>query len=352
MTETCPVCGNSPPTALCKPGISDVAQPAGMREALRAAKCHLITLGGDPRPNADEGSDEIQIAVLDVIDAALATQPPDTAVEREPCYSTIETCFDCGVREPCDEDCPNHVEPEPVSRSSAQSVSEPIGYAPYHPKHGWRIDLCGCTVQLAECYAMRNIESAAQQGWTIQPLYAAQPPAAPVEPSAWRCPACEAAVVVDDPTPADAVEMECDTVKHMWGQVEKARADGTFSSPLSCSSAASEGTFAAVVVKRMTALIETADKTKAWEMEAVAEMMKAVHLITREPQEVPQPPNEEANLAFDGLLEGAGWLYTHGGKHHDKQCKICLSIETVRAALALSRPKLSPHPTKIDGNQS
>lgn len=39
------------------------------------------------------------------------------------------------------------------------------------------------------------------------------------------------------------------------------------------------GTFASVVVKRMQTLIETADKGSAWEMEAVAEMMKAAHLI-------------------------------------------------------------------------
>ncbi|HMI56396.1 MAG TPA: hypothetical protein VK494_09425 [Gemmatimonadaceae bacterium] len=70
---------------------------------------------------------------------------------------------------------------ESVIPDVAQAVGAPIGYAPFHPKHGWRIDLSGYTAQLAECYAMRNIESAAQQGWTIQPLYAAQPPAAPVE---------------------------------------------------------------------------------------------------------------------------------------------------------------------------
>jgi hypothetical protein len=42
-----------------------------------------------------------------------------------------------------------------------------------------------------------------------------------------------------------------------------------------------QGTFASLVVKRMQGLIETANKSSAWEMEAVAEMMKAVHLITR-----------------------------------------------------------------------
>jgi hypothetical protein len=30
-----------------------------------------------------------------------------------------QTCHDCGAREPCDEDCPSHVEPEPVQPSSA-----------------------------------------------------------------------------------------------------------------------------------------------------------------------------------------------------------------------------------------
>lgn len=40
------------------------------------------------------------------------------------------------------------------------------------------------------------------------------------------------------------------------------------------------GTFASAVIKRMAGLIETANKDSAWEMEAVAEMMKATHLIS------------------------------------------------------------------------
>lgn len=39
-------------------------------------------------------------------------------------------------------------------------------------------------------------------------------------------------------------------------------------------------TFSEVIIKRMNGLIETANKNNAWEMEAAAEMMKAVHLLT------------------------------------------------------------------------
>lgn len=38
-------------------------------------------------------------------------------------------------------------------------------------------------------------------------------------------------------------------------------------------------TFSEVLIKRMNGLIETANKDSSWEMEAVAEMMKAVHLL-------------------------------------------------------------------------
>src|SRR5271163_2600685 len=39
-------------------------------------------------------------------------------------------------------------------------------------------------------------------------------------------------------------------------------------------------TFAEVMIKRMSDLIETANKDSAWEMEAAAEMTKAVHLLS------------------------------------------------------------------------
>lgn len=38
-------------------------------------------------------------------------------------------------------------------------------------------------------------------------------------------------------------------------------------------------TFSEIIIKRMTGLIETANKDSAWEMEAAAEMMKAIHLL-------------------------------------------------------------------------
>src|SRR5271156_4465444 len=39
-------------------------------------------------------------------------------------------------------------------------------------------------------------------------------------------------------------------------------------------------TFAEVTIERMTGLIETANKDSAWEMEAAAEMTKAIHLLS------------------------------------------------------------------------
>jgi hypothetical protein len=44
-----------------------------LSEALRLARAHLITLGGDPR--GDANGDKIQAAVLDEIDNALAGKP-------------------------------------------------------------------------------------------------------------------------------------------------------------------------------------------------------------------------------------------------------------------------------------
>lgn len=69
-------------------------------------------------------------------------------------------------------------------RDAAQAASEPIGYAAYHPEHGWLPHLAEKTEQNATAIAMRSIEGAAQKRWTIRPLYASQPPAAPVETDA------------------------------------------------------------------------------------------------------------------------------------------------------------------------
>jgi hypothetical protein len=62
-------------------------------------------------------------------------QAPQNTAERPPSSDAAEagadtrcsaeqpkdeqTCHDCGAREPCDEDCPNHVEPDPVQSCSA-----------------------------------------------------------------------------------------------------------------------------------------------------------------------------------------------------------------------------------------
>lgn len=47
-----------------------------------------------------------------------------------------------------------------------------VGWCPYHKRFGWRVDLAGADQQVATSHAMRSIESAAQQGWEIRPLFA------------------------------------------------------------------------------------------------------------------------------------------------------------------------------------
>lgn len=64
-------------TAPSPKGVSD-----GVRAALEAARAHIITLGGNPHPH-DQSADQIQVAVLAVINAALSQEPvPATAEER------------------------------------------------------------------------------------------------------------------------------------------------------------------------------------------------------------------------------------------------------------------------------
>jgi hypothetical protein len=54
------------------------------------------------------GDPDISAGQLAAFPRSSAEQPKDE-----------QTCHDCGAREPCDEDCPNHVEPEPVQSCSA-----------------------------------------------------------------------------------------------------------------------------------------------------------------------------------------------------------------------------------------
>lgn len=57
------------------------------------------------------------------------------------------------------------------SQPTASAPGEPVGWCAYHRTHGWRPDLAARHQQDATAAAMRSIESAAQQGWEIQPLY-------------------------------------------------------------------------------------------------------------------------------------------------------------------------------------
>jgi hypothetical protein len=66
------------------------------------------------------------------------------------------------------------------------SAREPIGYAPFHPSYGWRPDLAAKKEQIATAVLMRSIESAAQLGWSVLPIYAAAPAqSSPMKPLAW-----------------------------------------------------------------------------------------------------------------------------------------------------------------------
>jgi hypothetical protein len=69
------------------------------------------------------------------------------------------------------------------------------------------------------------------------------------------------------------------------GKLLICRSCGKFRSP-----DVAQGTFAAVVVKRLTELVNTADPSDAWEKEAAAEMKKAIHLIRAPAQSVQVTP--------------------------------------------------------------
>lgn len=84
-------------------------------------------------------------------------------------------------------------------------------------------------------------------------------------------------------------------------------------------------TFSEVIIKRMNGLIETANKNSAWEMEAAAEMMKAVHLLTlvAVPGVAQGSPSHaswsdadyaRARDCMIGLLRGHGWTISEGSK--------------------------------------
>jgi hypothetical protein len=117
------------------------ADPAVLRDALK----NMMGAYDTPLSRRRFPPDEFMQAALESGRAALAAHPPAAPVETEvgipfesveAAKSYVEasfehpgcsaeqpkdeqTCHDCGAREPCDEDCPNHVEPEPVQSCSA-----------------------------------------------------------------------------------------------------------------------------------------------------------------------------------------------------------------------------------------
>jgi hypothetical protein len=58
--------------------------------------------------------------------------------------------------------------------------AQPVAWCGWHPKHGWALQTAGHDQQHAASLLMRT-DIAGNHGWSVQPLYAAQPPAAPVE---------------------------------------------------------------------------------------------------------------------------------------------------------------------------
>lgn len=58
---------------------------------------------------------------------------------------------------------------------SASDAREPTLFCPWHPDHGWRVDLAEVDEQSTIAACMRDIESATQQGWRVRPLYASSP---------------------------------------------------------------------------------------------------------------------------------------------------------------------------------
>lgn len=68
-------------------------------------------------------------------------------------------------------------------------------------------------------------------------------------------------------------------------------------------------TFTEIIIKRMAGLIETANKDSAWEMEAVAEMMKATHLLhTFGPAQSEKPCGEPVAWRWKTVPGGNQWF--------------------------------------------
>jgi hypothetical protein len=86
------------------------------------------------------------------------------------------------------------------------------------------------------------------------------------------------------------------------------------------------GTFADVVVKRAGVLIDTADKSSRWEMEARAVLMSAVHLLR-------QPIPDEAATPTEPLRDALGWLV------NCVECEVNLPGTTTVFQLRLAKAK-------------
>src|ERR1700753_1975109 len=54
----------------------------------------------------------------------------------------------------------------------AAASGEPVAWIPRHPAKGWAASLAARDAQTASADLMRSVECAAQQGWSIDPVYA------------------------------------------------------------------------------------------------------------------------------------------------------------------------------------
>jgi hypothetical protein len=174
----------------------------------------------------------------------------------------------------------------------------------------------------------------------------------------------ELRLVVDEiaaQPPAAPVEMECDTVKHMWDQVEKARADGTFSSPVSPSSAGSDQGDRDLVANSWGVLESYGFAPEACDYlpQAIDNALAAVigarddllAEVTRL-RAAPQSPLEwlaghtNYELSFSGWDEDPAWLvHSVNGGRNDREWTLLSTGSTPEEALrkAMARTVTRPH---------
>jgi hypothetical protein len=120
----------------------------------------------------DEGTAQIHNVAIKI--AALASHPaqhPASAVSAEMVMAGAMAMVALGrTHRKADKPMPSRTEEARACLEAALGVGsaqEPIGYAPFHPSHGWRPDLAAKKEQIATAVLMRSIDGAAQLGWSV-----------------------------------------------------------------------------------------------------------------------------------------------------------------------------------------